>query len=376
MQTRDIPQLNITTSRLGFGAMRMPEKDRQIDYPRAEALIDYCMQNGITYYDTAWVYHNKQSEPFLRRALVERYPRGRFTLATKLPLGECHSPADMARIFEAQRQKLGVEYIDFYLLHGIDADGWDQFKRLGAPAYLRRLKDEGKIRFGGFSFHDDNAAFAPILDEFPCDFCQIQVNYADWYQRGADELYRAAAERNIPIIIMEPVRGGGLANLYPGMLELLTRHDPEASQTSWAMRFCGALPHADVVLSGMSTLKQCEDNIKTFSALRPLSDAENETLRAIARAFDSIPHIPCTQCRYCDGCPRGIDIPWMFTAMNIHLRYQGRWELSFEYWNNISEAHRASACIQCGQCEAICPQRIGIINELKRVHQKALSLRE
>ena len=376
MQKRQIAKLNITTSRLGFGAMRLPEQDGKINEPKAVEMLDYLHQNGVTYYDTAWFYHNSQSEPFVGRNLVERYPRDSFTVATKLPIDFCDKPEDMSRIFETQRKNLGLSCIDFYLMHGLDTASWEKAKRFGAPDFLKRLKDEGKIRFAGFSFHDKNEAFIPILDDFPWEFCQIQLNYADWYQRRADHLYDALAERGIPIILMEPVRGGGLSNLPSEMAAQLAERDPSASQASWALRFCDALPHVDVVLSGMSTLEQCRENVDIFSAARPLDQADQEALRSVAAAFDRLPTIPCTQCRYCASCPQNIDIEKLFRWYNNFQRFQDTWPLSFVYWNEVAEDKRASACIRCGQCEAACPQRIAVMDELQKVHQTAELLRK
>ncbi|MDR3207281.1 MAG: aldo/keto reductase [Oscillospiraceae bacterium] len=373
MQKREISKLGITVSRLGFGGMRMPEKDGQVDYPQTEAMIDYLLENGVTYYDTAWFYHGGQSEPFLRKALVERHPRDSFTVATKLPLGECNTLADAERVFETQCKNLGVETIDFYLLHGIGAEGWAKAKALGLPDFLRRLKAEGKIRFAGFSFHDKNETLPPILDDNQWDFCQVQINYADWHQRGADTLYQALADREIPIIVMEPVRGGGLTRLYPEMEAVLRGLDPEPSLASWALRFCATLPHVDVILSGMSSMEQCRDNVNTFSHFTSLKEAELEGLRGIAQAFDKLPLIPCTQCRYCADCPQGIDIAELFGKYNRFMQYQQGWGLH-NYVLNTPEEHKATACVQCGYCESRCPQGIEIPKELVRVHEAAVRL--
>jgi predicted aldo/keto reductase-like oxidoreductase len=373
MQKREISKLGVTVSRLGFGGMRMPEKDGRVDYPRAEAMVDYLFDHGVTYYDTAWFYHGGQSEPFLRKALVERRPRSGFTVATKLPLGECGDLEDAGRIFETQRKNLGVDTIDFYLLHGIGAEGWAKAKALGLPDFLRRLKDEGKIRFYGFSFHDKNEALPPILDDNHWDFCQVQINYADWHQRGADTLYQALADREIPIIVMEPVRGGGLTKLYPDMESILRGLDPDLSPASWALRFCGTLPHTDVILSGMSNMEQCRENVDTFSHFKPLKEAELDGLKVIAQAFDNLPLIPCTQCRYCADCPQGINIAELFGMYNRCMQYQQGWALH-NYALKTPEEHKATACIRCGYCESRCPQRIEITKELVRAHEAALQL--
>ena len=376
MQQRSIPRLGIVTSRLGFGAMRLPVQNGKIDEARARSMIDVLFKSGVTYYDTAWFYHGGTSETFLREALVRRYPRDSFTVATKLPMECCQTPDDMTRIFETQRKNLGVSTIDFYLLHGIGTDGWQKAKEFGAPAYLRRLKEEGKIRFIGFSFHDENKAFEPILDAFDWEFCQIQLNYADWHQRGAKDLYEALVRRDLPVIVMEPVRGGGLTQLRSDMQALLDTQDPTVSPAAWALRFCAELPHVDIVLSGMSSVAQCEENIALFSDPHPLSASERETLREIAQAFDRLPVIPCTHCRYCADCPQGIDISLLFERYNRHMRYQDSWGLFHEYRTEIPDEHKAIACTRCGRCESACPQRISVMDEIARVHQVAEKLWE
>ncbi|MCL2748029.1 MAG: aldo/keto reductase [Oscillospiraceae bacterium] len=376
MQTREITRLGVSVSRLGFGAMRMPTRDGKIDEALALEMVDYLQKSGVTYYDTALFYHDGESEPFLKRALVDRYPRDSYTIATKLPLSNCQAPEDMAGIFASQLAKLGLSAIDFYLLHGIGAADWEKAKALGAPGWLRRLKEGGSARFVGFSYHDLPDALPAILDDYPWDFCQIQLNYADWYQRGGAEMYNALAARGIPIIVMEPVRGGGLTQLYPDMRDLLDALDPSVSPASWALRFCAGLPHVDVVLSGMSTMGQCVENVGLFSDPPPLTAPQQDALRRIALAFDQMPTIPCTECRYCAGCPSGIDIPKLFTAYNNHMRYQGSWELSYVYKNEVPDDRKATACTRCGACEDICPQKIAVMDELGRVHKVAEGLWE
>lgn len=373
MQMRVIQKLGITVSRLGFGAMRMPVKDGAVDYEQAERLVDCLHAGGVNYYDTAFFYHGGQSEPFLRRALTERYPRESFFVATKLPLHLCETPADMDRIFEEQRKNLGVDCIDFYLLHGIGRADWQKAKTLGAPDWLRRLKAEGKIRFAGFSFHDKNEELPPILDENEWDFCQIQLNYADWRQRAADTLYHALEARGIPIIVMEPVRGGGLADLYPEMTALLGERAPGRSAASWAIRWCASRPAADIILSGMSTPEQCEDNVRALSPFVPLTEDEEEALAEVVRMFDGLPLIPCTQCRYCADCPQGIDIPKLFSLYNDHLRLQAGWTFAVDYRDTPAE-RRAAACADCGFCTERCPQKIGIPQKLRLVHERAEAL--
>ncbi len=370
MQMKEIPSLGVTLSRLGLGVMRLPEKDGRIDYDESVKYVDMLYEAGVNYYDTAYFYHNEQSEPFVRRALVERYPRDSYYVATKLPGHLCKEPADMERIFETQRERLGLERIDFYLLHGINYGTWGKLRDLGVLEFVRRLKAEGKIRFFGLSFHGANEDLAKILDEYPCDFCQIQLNYADWAQREASVLYEELRRRGLPVIVMEPVRGGGLARLYPAMEEILRAANPNASNASWAMRWCGSLPAADVILSGMSTMEQCRDNAAQFAPFVPLTEDEYKTLDRVVEAFENLPLVRCTGCKYCIDCPQEINIPDLFERYNSHIRFQSTWPLA-NYLAATPKEKQATACIECGACEERCPQELAIIEELKKVHAAA-----
>jgi predicted aldo/keto reductase-like oxidoreductase len=215
---------------------------------------------------------------------------------------------------------------------------------------------------------------APIADAYAWDFCQIQVNYADWTQRGAHILYETLAGRGIPIIVMEPVRGGGLTKLPEQSLALLKNMDPSRSPASWALRFAASLPDVDIILSGMSNLEQCEDNIHTFSDFTPLTDENKAVLEKVVDEFNSRPLIPCTQCRYCIECPQGIDIPTLFSYYNGYIQFQENWPLMTFYYRNTPPEHQAPACINCGYCTGRCPQKIAIPAEIARVHEAARQL--
>ncbi len=371
MQMRTIESLGVTVSRLGFGAMRLPGVNGDIDYKDAEKLIDIMMDAGVNYFDTAWFYHDGRSEPFLKKALVDRYPRDSFFLATKSPTFQCKNRAELEEIFDEQRRRTGVDFFDFYLLHGLSEKNWADAKAIDAPAFLRDRKASGQIRFTGFSYHDANEKLAPILDDFEWQFCQIQLNYADWKQEKAYELYNAVFERGIPIIVMEPVRGGGLAALYPDMANILKAVNPDATPASFAFRFCCDLPGVDIVLSGMSTPVQCLDNVKTFSEAKPLSEAERAALDAVVDGMAKRPYIPCTACRYCSDCPQGIDIPALFGAYNDHIGLKANYLLAVEYLLRTPPEKHATACIRCGQCEERCPQGIAIMDNIQLAHDAA-----
>ncbi len=259
MEKRILKKLNNEeTSRLGMGLMRLPEKKGKIDYETAEKMIDRLMGAGVRYYDTAWFYHDHTSEAFAKKALISRHPRGSFTIATKMPVGNVDVPGDADRIFDKQRGNLGVETIDFYLLHGIDWPGWEKCVNFGIYDRMRRWKKEGKIRYYGFSFHGKPEDLGRIIDAYQPDFLQIQLNYYDWYKGGdAKTMYEAVANRGTTLIVMEPVRGGGLGNKLNGQV---ARVFNQASPASYALRWCASLPAVDVVLSGMTTPEQVEDS--------------------------------------------------------------------------------------------------------------------
>lgn len=368
MEKRILTNLSEETSRLGMGLMRLPlQEDGKIDYPAAEAVIDRLMEGGVRYYDTAWFYHEGQSELFAQKALVARYPRDSFTLATKLPLGELDTLEEAERVFDRQRENIGVETIDFYLLHGINLSGWEKAVRLGIDRKLREWKAAGKIRQLGFSFHGDAGDLAPILDAYKPDFVQIQLNYYDWEEGSSKILYEAAVERGVAVIVMEPVRGGGLTRFPQPILNLFT----DASPASYALRWCASLPGVDVVLSGMSSLRQAEENIRTFEGDTTLSIQDHALIRRVMEEYRRLPLIPCTGCNYCNNCPQGIEIARHFGGANEKIGLGGSWFLD-NYKMLVPEGRRVSDCVACGACEKICPQGIGIIEELKKIAASGL----
>lgn len=357
-----------TVSRLGMGLMRLPEKDGQIEYEAAEKMVDALMEAGVTYYDTAYFYHGKKSEAFANKALISRYPRDSFTIATKMPLGDVEELGGVEATLEYQMNELGVDFIDFYLLHGINWGGWEHALRLGADKYLKKMKEEGKIRHLGFSFHGSAEDLPKILDAFEWDFVQIQLNYFDWEAGDAKKLYNAAYSREIPIVVMEPVRGGGLARCHSNVQEVFNNEDPNVSLASWALRWVGSLEGVDVVLSGMSDMEQVMENIALFSPLKPLNPEEYAVIAEAMRKFKELPLIGCTECRYCQKCPKEISIHRLFSGYNDLVRFGSSW-----YLNNYREWEKsklADTCINCGVCEQICPQGIKIAEKIKEVFEK------
>ena len=311
MEHRNWNKNNIRTSLLGYGCMRFPTKaDGTIDEERAEALLNTAKAAGVNYFDTAYPYHNGQSEPFVGR-VIAKWDRSSFYLATKMPLWKCKSLDDAKRIFEEQLQRLGVDYIDFYLLHSLHKARYEKAKAMGLVDWLWQQKAAGRIRNFGFSCHDNSAGFEYILRDQPWDFCQLQYNYLDRDDRAeeisGDRGYQLTEECGVPLIIMEPLKGGTLASLPADAAAPLHALRPDATDASWALRWVGSHKNVHVILSGMSAEDQLTDNLATFDHFEPLSPAENAAVESVANELHRRIKIGCTGCRYCMPCPMGVD---------------------------------------------------------------------
>lgn len=356
-------------SKLGFGLMRLPEKDGKIEIERVNAMVDRYMQTGMNYFDTAYIYHGGHSEEAAREAVVKRYPRDSFMLATKLPVWEVKQQSDVERIFSEQLQRTGVDYFDFYLLHSIEEANYEQYENYDCFNWGLKKKEEGKIKHFGFSFHGSPELLEKVLDKHPeMEFVQIQLNYLDRTNPvvRSQRLYDIAHKKNIPIIIMEPVRGGMLANMQPEIEAKFKAARPNDSVASWALRYVGSLDGVVTILSGMSTEEQMEDNIKTFTNFEPLTDGEMKIIDEVTEEILRIPQIGCTACKYCtDGCPMKISIPDVFRTINTLRRYPDDWRAKNFYSGLINRSGKAADCIACGQCESVCPQHLPIIELLK-----------
>lgn len=366
MEKRNLGKLGIDVSLLGFGCMRFPTtKEGKIDEVEAEKMLDYAISKGVNYIDTAYPYHNGESEPFVGKVL-KKYPRDSFYLATKLPVWAVNTLEDVDRIFEEQLQRLQTDHVDFYLMHAMNRGSWEKMVSIGCVEHLEKKKAAGQIKYLGFSFHDGYEAFEEILNYRDWDFAQIQLNYMDTEEQAGMKGYELAAEKNIPLVIMEPVKGGSLAAFADDIMDKYHALDPEASAASFALRFVGTLPNILTVLSGMSTMDQVEDNLRTFTDFKPLSDKEQEVIRDVVALLRSRVQNGCTGCRYCMPCPAGVNIPGCFGAWNTYHMYQNYNVVRWKWEQEIGETQQAKNCIQCGKCEKACPQHLSIREDLKK----------
>lgn len=357
--------------KLGFGLMRLPEKNGSIDAEVLANMVDIYMENGFNYFDTAYVYHGGNSERAIKEALVDRHSRESFYLATKLPAWAMKGVEDRDKIFKEQLERCGVDYFDFYLLHSLeDGNNYNTYEKYDCFQWAMEKRANGKIRHFGFSYHGTPELLEQVLDKHPeVEFVQIQLNYADWNNQvvQSGKLYEILHKRGIPMIIMEPVKGGMLANLQAELEAMMKEVHPDASMASWALRFVGSLDGVVTILSGMSTKEQMEDNLNTFCNFEPLTEQEQQVIHSVVKKMQDMPLIQCTSCRYCcDGCPMSIRIPDIFRALNTARLYpkDNRPKM---FYKNLTGAGsgKASDCIHCRQCESVCPQHLPIIELLK-----------
>ena len=371
---RNFQEINL--SGLGMGAMRLPVidgDDSRIDETKTQAMVDYAMEQGVNYYDTAWGYHDGHSETVMGKAL-SRYPRENYYLATKFPGYDLSNMDKVEEIFEKQLEKCGVEYFDFYLFHNVCEMNIDAYldEKYGIYEYLMKQKAAGRIRHLGFSAHGNLDVMKRFLDAYGKDmeFCQIQLNFLDWTFQGAKEKVELLKEWNIPVWVMEPLRGGKLAKLAVEDEKALKALRLEENIPAWAFRFLQSVPGVTMVLSGMSNLQQMQDNIHTFAEDKPLTEKEMDTLLQIADGMVKKIVLPCTACHYCTShCPQGLPIPELLALYNEHCFTEGGFIAPMAL-SAYPQEKLPSACIGCRSCEAVCPQQIKISEAMADFAQK------
>ncbi|WKY42963.1 aldo/keto reductase [Eubacteriaceae bacterium ES2] len=365
----------------GFGCMRLPVTDSTdqttFDYPKIESLFDAFLDQGFTYFDTAYTYHGYKAEEAVRKALVERHPREVFELATKMPLRDFKDAQDLEDIFNEQLKNCGVESFDYYLLHNMGHNVYEKCKKYDAFHFVQKKKEDGKIKLVGMSFHDVPELLEEILSLYgDCiDFLQLQINFADWEQPNVQSrrCLEIANQYNKPVTVMEPCKGGTLVNVPSEAKKLMAETLPEASVASWAFRFAASQEGVNRVLSGMNSMEQVLDNVKIFKDFTSLNDDEMKVIEKVVKIIGADTAIACTACEYCTHeCPKKIAIPQFFALYNSIMRTSGSFSSQMVYYNNIAlNGHgKASDCIECGKCEEACPQHLTIRDYLKEVVEK------
>lgn len=370
MQRRLIGNTKEEVSLLGFGCMRLPTlPNGEIDEAEAIAMIRYAVDHGVNYLDTAYGYHGGKSEGLVGKAIKDGY-REKVNIATKLPVWLVKQPEDCSRLFNEQLERLGVETVDFYLLHALNRGSWQQALENEALEFLEQMQAEGRIRYVGFSFHDDLPVFREIVDAYPWDFCQIQFNYMDECHQAGLAGLKYAASKGLGVVIMEPLRGGRLVQNLPPEVEELFRNAPiQRTPAEWALRWVADHPEVLVILSGMNKRSDVEENLRVLSEAEPHSLSKEE-LNIVAQARDIYNQriqIACTDCRYCMPCPQGVAIPRLFRLYNEASMYSTFAEDKPQFRQMVKDGRGPDQCVACGNCESACPQNLEIIELLQMV---------
>jgi predicted aldo/keto reductase-like oxidoreductase len=360
MTHQDVLKINAPYAALGFGLMRLPDLKETVQ------MVDMYLEAGFNYFDTAYVYGG--SEEKLREALVKRHPRESFLAADKIPPWMANSRAACDKLLHESLKRCGLDYFDFYLVHSLDADNEKKAVNGGVYEWIAEQKKKGTAKHIGFSFHGSTELLEHIFKVHPeMEFVQLQLNYVDVLRGNAGELHEAAQKHKKPVIVMEPVKGGTLASLPPTAEAVLKTNKPDSSAASWAIRYAGSLPGVSCLLSGMSTVDQMKDNIKTYNPFAPMSENELRVIEDVLQELSKAALIPCTSCKYCMAdCPQNIEIPVCFNLYNENKRGASKWNIDNLY-NSIPQGQRAGDCTACGSCIPRCPQQIDIPKLLETV---------
>lgn len=344
---------------LALGCMRLPMRNDEIDQQELDRMVDYCMEHGANYFDTAYMYVDSKSELAIGKSL-KRYKREDFILADKSPIYKMKTREDVREIFDEQLKKCQVEYFDFYMCHNINKNTVDTYRNVAMYDELVKLKKEGKIKYLGFSFHGTPDILREVVKEHKWDFAQLQINYLDWDVVKAKEQYDIVQAEGIPVTVMEPLRGGGLVNLSDKALAKLKEHYPDTTPASFGLRWAASRKNVVTVLSGMSNLQQVKENIQTFIDYKEMTEDEIKVADEISKIIQSQGEINCTACKYCmEVCPRGINIPAAFALYNQYKVSKSKMSFTM-YYDTLSEAEQPDACIKCGLCSKNCPQNLDI----------------
>lgn len=373
MQYRSFTKDKLQVSALGFGCMRFPILDNdssKIDEQKSIEMLRYSIDKGVNYIDTAYPYHQQKSEKLVGKALKNGY-RKKVYLATKLPVWLTNNYEDFEKYLDEQLKRLDTEYIDFYLLHALDKERWDKIKALNIFKFIEQAKKSGKIKYIGFSFHDEVDVFKEIIDSYDWDFCQIQLNYLDTNYQAGEEGLKYAYDKDVSVVIMEPIKGGKLSNPSDEVQAIWDLNDKKRTGPEWALRWVLNHEEVSILLSGMNDLNQVKENIKTVSDadFNSLNEKELKLIDRVTNIYNEKIKVSCTDCKYCLPCPENVSIPDIFELYN-NLYVFGAEKISKEeYKSYIKQGKDASLCVECGQCESICPQNIDIIDHLKDAHK-------
>ncbi len=360
---------DITVPLLALGCMRLPMRGAEVDMQELDKMVEYCMQHGANYFDTAYMYVDEKSEIAIGKAL-KKYNRKDFMLADKSPIYMMNKPEDVRRIFEEQLNKCQVDYFDFYMCHNINKNTVDTYRKVNMVDELVKLKKEGKIKYLGFSFHGTPEILKDVVKDYKWDFAQLQINYLDWDVVKAHEQYDIVQAEKIPVTVMEPLRGGGLVNLSENALKKLKEACPDTTPAAFGLRWAASRDNVVTVLSGMSNLEQVKENIQTFIDYKDLTEQEEKVADELAKIIQSQGEINCTACKYCtEVCPRGINIPAIFSLYNQYKVSKNKMMFKI-YYETLAENEKADKCIKCNLCNRNCPQSLDIPTLLAKVDEE------